>query len=486
MKCKLFWLILSIGLVFTTPGFAEHNWTKQIAMFKPMVVNVERSRQIPFGTESKGKNKATGFIVDAERGIIATNQHVTGISPSDVKIHFYNGSVTEAKVLYYDPTHDFGFYKIDPSSIQFQLQAVTLGSGRTLKNDNELLLIGNNDAEEYSVKFGYVANLNVIKDQPHSSYIHTTFDRAGGSSGSPVWNTKGEVVGIHAKGTDVSSFELPIEYVHEALKQIQDGTSIQRGYIGVDLDLISIGKAIRHYNVPQMITSDYDRSFIGVPKVMLVESIIPNTSAEKLLRPGDIIYRLNEQLLRDDLYTFDAILNSHVGQTVELDIYRHGKLLQVETVVEDLEEEKIRRFVRFAGAIFHKITPSLRRMTGFAENGVYMPYADQGSSFSQLTMIRRNTPHSFTSKAIISEINGQAINNIDDLAKACQQIKSRQDTHVVVRDFIPIATSNEKSKIVTINSKYGPLELFELNPQTLDWDKIKLPLAQEKLRTEPN
>ncbi len=156
MKCNFFWLIFSIGLVFTTPGFAEHNWTKQIAMFKPMVVNVESSTQIPFGTESKGKSKATGFIVDAERGIIATNKHVTNISPSDVKINFYNGNFTEAKVLYYDPTHDFGFYKIDPSSLQFQLQAVTLGSGRNLKTDDQLLLIGNNEAEEYSVKFGYV------------------------------------------------------------------------------------------------------------------------------------------------------------------------------------------------------------------------------------------------------------------------------------------------------------------------------------------
>ena len=213
-------------------------------------------------------------------------------------------------------------------------------------------------------------------------------------------------MGIHALGTDVSSFELPIEYVREALKQIQDGTSLQRGHIGVDLDLISIGKAIRHYNVPEMITSDYDASFIGVPKVMLVESIIPNTSAEKLLRPGDIIYRLNEQLLRDDLYTFDATLNSHVGQTVKLDIYRHGKLLQVETIVEDLEKEKIRRFVRFAGAIFHKITPSLRMKIGFAEDGIYMPYADKGSSFPGLVAM---TLRNGNSEAIISEINGERI-----------------------------------------------------------------------------
>ena len=94
-----------------------------------------------------------------------------------------------------------------------------LGSWRDLALGDELLLIGNNEKEEYSIKRGRVANLNVNKGDRHSSYIHTTFDRTGGSSGSPVWNTKGEVIGIHARGTDTSSFELPINYVIDALKR---------------------------------------------------------------------------------------------------------------------------------------------------------------------------------------------------------------------------------------------------------------------------
>ena len=56
-----------------------------------MVVNVETSSEVVFETESKGTSFATGFIVDAEQGIIATNRHVTGSSPSYVKINFYDG-----------------------------------------------------------------------------------------------------------------------------------------------------------------------------------------------------------------------------------------------------------------------------------------------------------------------------------------------------------------------------------------------------------
>ena len=75
---------------------AEHDWTDQIAAYKPMVVNVETSSEVVFETEVKGTNFATGFVVDAEHGIIATNRHVTGSSPSYVKINFHDGSFTEA------------------------------------------------------------------------------------------------------------------------------------------------------------------------------------------------------------------------------------------------------------------------------------------------------------------------------------------------------------------------------------------------------
>jgi len=85
--------------------------------------------------------------------------------------------------------HDFGFYQIDPDKVGFELQAVKCGSWNDLAMGDELFFIGNNEREEYSVKFGTVANINVNKGNRHSSYIHTTFNSAGGSSGNGLGST---------------------------------------------------------------------------------------------------------------------------------------------------------------------------------------------------------------------------------------------------------------------------------------------------------
>ncbi len=454
--------------VLIANAHAAHNWTDQIASFKPMVVNVETSSEVVFEMERKGTSFATGFVVDAEHGIIATNQHVTGTSPSYVKINFHDGSFTEARILYYDPTHDFGFYQIDPAEVEFELQAVELGEWDSLALGDELLLIGNNEKEEYSIKFGTVANLNVNKGDRHSSYIHTTFDRTGGSSGSPVWNTAGEVIAVHARGTDTSSFELPIDYLVDALEFIRNKVTIQRGEIGVDLELVSIGEAIKHFNFPTELRKEIGPSKAGTPKVIQIESIVPKTTGVPILRASDIIYRVNDEPIKDDLYTFDAVLNQNVGKSVNLNVYRNGENLSLDVPVEDLESKKVRRFVRFGGAIFHDITPKLRRTLFLDADGVYLPHAVAGSSFSRVGVQERNG----NSKVVILDINGKQIRNLDNFIEACQSITDGQHTYVVVRDF-NLFDSSPKPKSLTVNLKFGPLQQFEWNQEILDWDEVE-------------
>ena len=462
-------VVLTVFAVFILLANADaaHNWTEQIAAFKPMVVNVETSSEVVFEMEGKGTSFATGFVVDAEHGIIATNQHVTGTSPSYVKINFHDGSFTEARILYYDPTHDFGFYQIDPAEVEFELQAVELGEWDSLALGDELLLIGNNEKEEYSIKFGTVANLNVNKGDRHSSYIHTTFDRTGGSSGSPVWNTAGEVIAVHARGTDTSSFELPIDYLVDALEFIRNKVSIQRGEIGVDLELVSIGEAIKHFNFPAELRKEIGPSKAGTPKVIQIESIVPKTTGVPILRASDIIYRVNNKPIKDDLYTFDAVLNRNVGESVNLNVYRNGENLSLDVPVEDLESKKVRRFVRFGGAIFHDITPKLRRTLFLDADGVYLPHAVAGSSFSRVGVQERNG----NSKVVILDINGKQIRNLDDFIEACKTITDGQHTYVVVRDF-NLFDSSPKPKSLTVNLKFGPLQQFEWNQEVLDWDEV--------------
>ena len=105
---------------------------------------------------------------------------------------------------------------------------------------------------------------------------------------------------------------------------------IQRGEIGVDLELISIGEAVKHFNFPEALRKEIGPSKAGTPKVIQIESIVPRTTGETILRASDIIYRINDQLIKDDLYTFDAVLNQNVGKSVNLDIYRNGENLSLD------------------------------------------------------------------------------------------------------------------------------------------------------------
>ncbi|MCY4645109.1 MAG: trypsin-like peptidase domain-containing protein [Bacteriovoracales bacterium] len=453
----------------------RHSWTEQIRAFKSMVVNIETSSPIVFEDQLRGTSYATGFIVDAKRGIIATNRHVTGVSPSRVKISFYDSSFTEGRVLYYDPTHDFGFYQIDPSLLDFELKAVELGSATELSEGDDLLLIGNNESEEYSIKFGSVANLNVNKGSPYSSYLHTTFDRTGGSSGSPVWNTQGQVVAIHAAGTNTSSFELPIDYLLDTLKLIQRGMPVKRGSIGVDIELIPRGLAVNHFNFPkdlqknQDITASQGNLQYRTKKVMQIQSLIPTLSDGAILRPSDIISQINGRPIYDNLYLFDAILNQNVGKDVNLEIYRNGKRLHLSVPVSDLESKKVNRYVTFAGAVFHEITPSLRGTLHFEDEGVYLSFAQDGSSFSKIGSRGKSGSY----KVVILEINGKRIFGLDDFIAASKDLSDGQYTYLVVRDF-NLYKNSPHTNTLTVHSKFSPLREFKWNQKILNWEEVDL------------
>jgi S1-C subfamily serine protease len=274
------------------------------------------------------------------------------------------------------------------------------------------------------------------------------------------------VIGIHARGTDTSSFELPIDYVRDALEKLQKNRPIQRGDIGVDLDLISVGEAVQHFNLPENLRDQITLSNSGVPKVIQVQSIIPRSTGAKLLRAGDILYRLNNRLLGDDLYLFDKTLDANVGKSVAIDLFRCGKLLRVDVAVKDLEHQKIRRFVYFGGAVFHEITPRLRWHNDFEGDGIYLSYAAEGSSFSRLGLRDENT---LTLSVIITEINGHAVQNLNDFLTACAGITDGAHTYLLRRD-LSLYQQSLTPESLTLNLKYGPVRVFSWNEESLDWE----------------
>ena len=448
-----------LTLIPTSPVFANQ-WADKIERLKPTVVNLEVTSEVNLGFDEAGKWYGTGFIVDAKRGIIATNRHLTSTSPASIKITFFGGSSTEGSVQYYDYYHDFAFIKFDPSAVPPTFKEVKLGSSFNLNAQQTVFLIGNNEREEYSVKIGMVVSSKVNKGDRHSLTIHTSFDRTGGSSGSPVFNEQEEVVAIHFKGTNTSSFELPIEYILDALDAIRKGEIPQRGDIGLKLDYVNIDDAIKHVGISDHYRELYKQRFAGATKFIRVQTVIPRSPAENLIKSGDILWSVGDHLIGDNLYLFDKLLDKGVDQKIKLTVLKREGEKVFELLVNDMEKEKTKRFALFAGGTFQDITTEFRREMNYGGDGVIMNNVRLGSSFTALGLYDDDKPT--LRRVIIKEFNGTEIHSLDDFIKTAKALRDGTHTTIIYQDLWS-ANSSPGVMYTSVNLRFSPLRIVRLD-----------------------
>ncbi len=445
---------------------SANQWADTIQRLKPTVVNLEVTAQVNLGLDQPGTRHGTGFIVDARRGIIVTNRHITSTSPAHIRITFLDGSSTDGKLLYYDYYHDFAFIQFDVSSVTFKLQEAALGSSFDLRPQQSVVLIGNNEREEYSVKIGMVVNSKVDKGGRHSATIHTSFDRTGGSSGSPVFGENEEVVGIHFAGTETSSFELPIEYVRDSLNAIRNGDLPRRGHIGVQLGYVTLADAVKHVGITEHYRNQYKRHFPRSTKVVQVQRIIPTLPAEKVLKPGDIIWSVGKQLIGDNLYLFDKLVDQNVNQAVQLTVLRRTEAVIVDLPVLELERQKTKKFVMFGGGTFQDIGADFRRRFNYDGDGVFMNSVQIGSSFSSLGVYDGKDPAA--RRVIIRELNGKRIRNLDDFVTIARGITDGTQTTVIYQDLFSVDTGPQVT-YTSFDLMVSELRSFELSASAGGW-----------------
>ena len=186
------------------------------------VVIVETKTYATTETEKRTSWSGSGFIVNQEMGIIATNRHVAGdLTVSTYTVKFANGTTTEASLMYFDPLYDFAFLKVDPTKLPKDVIQLELSQNSPRVNDS-IYSMGNSARDEFSTFKGTVfsvyENLGPFQEQ--------SFRFSGltipGASGSPVFTEEGLVVGIVYGGKLVSGAALPVEYVRDALSSVKE------------------------------------------------------------------------------------------------------------------------------------------------------------------------------------------------------------------------------------------------------------------------
>jgi S1-C subfamily serine protease len=136
------------------------DWQATLDRVVPAVVVLRVSVPRAFDGDDPAFETATGFVVDAERGIILSNRHVVKPGPAVAEAVFLDHEEVPVWAAYRDPVHDFGFYRYDPRDVKFMRPAEIELAPENARVGIEIRVVGNDAGEKLSILAGTLARLD--------------------------------------------------------------------------------------------------------------------------------------------------------------------------------------------------------------------------------------------------------------------------------------------------------------------------------------
>jgi len=272
------------------------------------------------------RGMGSGFIV-SPNGVILTNAHVVK-DANEVTLKLTDRREFRAKVLGSDPKTDIAVLKIEANN----LPVVTLGNTKDLRVGEWVLAIGSPFGFENTVTAGVVsAKGRSLPDDSAVPFIQTDVAVNPGNSGGPLFNSRGEVVGINSQiysqsgGYQGVSFAIPIDVASRVKDQIVATGKVQHAQLGVTVQEVNQSLA--------------DSFKLDRPEGALVSSVQKGSAAEKAgLQPGDVIRSANGQpiIASGDLPAIVGL--SKPGDKLNMEVWRQGKKVSLSAQLGNVTE----------------------------------------------------------------------------------------------------------------------------------------------------
>jgi serine protease Do len=257
--------------------------------------------------EFRQKSLGSGFIIDKE-GYILTNNHVVE-KAEQIKVKLSDKKEYDAQVIGTDPKTDVALIKIKAAG---SLPVVHLGDSDKLEVGEWVVAIGNPFGLEQTVTAGIIsAKGRVIGAGPYDDFLQTDASINPGNSGGPLFNLRGEVVGINTAivaGGQGIGFAIPINMAKALLPQLKKGKVVY-GYLGVYI---------------QDITPELAAAFgLKEPKGVLVSDVTPDSPAKKAgISKGDVILEYDGKQVEDKGQLTKTVGRTPIGKKVKLIVLR--------------------------------------------------------------------------------------------------------------------------------------------------------------------
>jgi S1-C subfamily serine protease len=310
----------------------------------PAVVSIEAVK--PSGTKPDGKprtveDSGSGVLIAAEDGrgtLIITNNHViSGASTSQISINLSDGRLLKPTQVLADPESDVALLRVDGAG----LPLAPLGDSDRARVGQWVLAVGSPFGLSQSVTHGIISarergSVSLGTTIRIKDFLQTDAAINPGSSGGPLVNLDGEVIGINTAIASQSgansgvAFSIPINLVRRTARQLQERGQVSRGYLGLQLS--------QSFEPADAVKLGLDRA-----RGARVDAVYPGTPAEQAgLRINDVVLQVDGVAVRNDNHLINLISMLPAGQRVRLQVWRERRVQALDAVVGDWSAAQVR------------------------------------------------------------------------------------------------------------------------------------------------
>ena len=329
--------------------------------------------QVP--QERINESLGSGVIIDAAKGLVLTNHHVID-NADDVRVTLADGRTVQAEFIGSDPDTDIALIRIPAE----KLTALPLGNSDQLRVGDFVVAIGNPFGFSQTVTSGIVSAVgrSGIRGLGYQNFIQTDASINPGNSGGALVNLSGQLVGINTAsfnpqgsmaGNIGLGLAIPSNLARDVVEQLVTKGVVVRGTLGVET---------------QNLTAQIAQGLgLAETRGALVTRVLAGSGAATAgMKAGDVVLSVNGQRVDNAqaLHNFEGL--STVGRTVDLEIRRDGKPLQLKATLKEQPRAVTGDMLdpRLSGATFADLPESLRQ-SGL--NGVLVSEVARGSRAAQ-------------------------------------------------------------------------------------------------------
>ena len=327
------------------------------------------------------RGMGSGFIIDADRGLIVTNNHVIDRADTIV-VSLDDGSEHTATLVGTDPKTDLAVLRIDADD----LTEVQFGDSDAARIGDWVVAIGNPFGLGGTATVGIIsARGRDIQAGPYDDYLQIDAPINQGNSGGPVFDTHGRVIGVNTaifspNGGNVGiGFAIPARQAEAIVAQLADNGVVERGWLGVQLQPLDEALA--------------ESLGLDEPRGALVVDVVEDSPADRAgLEAGDVITTFDGQVVETPKALSRQVAVAGVDEKVRVDVWRDERSKSLKVVLGRAETPEVaaatapgRASESLAGLKLRPLDERLRGQLGVGTDveGVVVAGVEPGSAAAE-------------------------------------------------------------------------------------------------------